>query len=556
MPAGSYYWFPGIGEEEFTREEKQALGYTVVKLKSSQDPQPYYHILLENENLKLKGYAMDLFYFNESTAEKPEDNLLGKYSLDVLAQARTQLQQPPNNINADKYLSIVGANHASAFLVLSLVGTASDLDLIAPILHSSSDLNVIYTGCLAAIHCLETTINVYPPQVFPEVISALRKHIFNEPDLTIDLLVDSESERRAKLAIIDRVREKIQDRFRCYYWNPLALIDPLLGQAYILLVYSSKTEVLLSCYDRLLTSDEPAAIGIALDQYSCRQKQTRFGEDNLYQIYRSNTLERAREQLQQPPIVCIAWNGQTVVGANLASALSAMMFLGEEEDIATIKNIVSNSFDTAVVSTGCCTLSFIFNRLELTYDKELLETFSTVIFNPSLSITARSSVFDPLGGGFNSQSNSVFEEWLLSIIQSPLPTKILNKAASILSNHFPQHQELVAQLASSWQEPAELETEVTTQPTPPPTNIRSFIVTKKQAELDEIETSISKIDTQISRLNQRIDNLSGRNFNPAIYERSQELKEQKKELIAQKKQLERKKASLESSIKLYQPSDS
>ena len=530
----------------------------LLKSKPAPTRQKYFLVLLRSDNPIAKGYAIDLFYFYEFQAKKPEDNPFRKCIEEVLAQARAQLQQPPVNSKAQhNYTPVVGANHASAFLVLSLIGTASDLDLIAPILHSSSDLNVIYTGCLAAIHCLETTVNVYPPQVFPEIVSALKKHIFKE--FTVGYKEYSEEallEMHAKLGIHQKVREKLQDRFRCYYWNPLDLIDPLLGQAYILLVYSSNKDILRNCYYQLLTSDEPAAIGIALDRYSHTQKRTRFGGNNLYQIYRTQTLERAREQLQQPSIVRIAWNGQTVVGANLASALSVMMFLGELEDITSIKNIVSNSEDTSVVSTGCCALSFIYNKLELTYDRELLETFSTIIFNPSLSITARSSVFDPLGGGFNSQSNSVFEEWLLSIIQSPLPTQIFDKAASIVSNYFPQHQELVEQLASNGQEPVEKETETVTQPTPPPTDIRSLIITKKQAKLDEINAQITKLDSQINHLNQRIDNLSGGRYNPATTERSLELKQKIKQLIARKLELESEQASLEEAIAFYQQSDS
>ena len=553
MSFDSHFWSPSEINKEYYPQERSAFFQVRLKSKPAPTRQKYFLVLLQSDNPIAKGYALDLFYFHESQAKKLEDNPFRNCIEEVLSEARVQLQQPPVVSNASIIDDIVGANHASAFLILSLFGTASDLDLIAPILHSSSDLNVIYTGCLAAIHCLETTINVYPQQVFPEIVSALRKHLFNELDLTIHILTDTKSERRAKLALVEEVRKQIEDRFRCYYWNPLDIIDPLLGQAYILLVYSSKTEVLLSCYYQLLTSDEPAAIGIALDRYSHTQKQTRFGGDNLYLLYRTETQQLAREQLQQPPIVCIAWNGQTVVGANYASALSAMMFLGEEQDIATIRNIVSNSSDIAVVSTGCCALSFIYHRLELAYDEELLETFSTIIFNSSLSITARSSVFDPLGGGFSSQSNPIFEEWLLSIIQSPLPSQILNKAASIVTNYFPQYTELVTQLSQTWEE-TEV-SEATTQPTLPPTDIPSLIITKKEAELNEVETQISQLDTQISRLNGRISNLSAGRFNPITHDRSSELKQQKKELIAQKEELSRKKANLEEKISFYQRSE-
>ena len=560
MPSGSYYWFPGYSDPELSRDEKKALGYVVIRLNSGENPQPYYRILLTNENIKLKGFALDRFYFHESTAEKLEDNPLRQYIPEILAEARAQLQQPPVFSDASIIGEVVGANHATALLVLSLVGTASDLDLIAPILHSSSDLNVIYAGCLAAIHCLETTINVYPQQVFPEIVSALRKHLFNEPDLTIHLLTDTESERRVKLALVEEVRKQIRDRFRCYYWNPLDLIDPLLGQAYILLVYSSKTEVLLSCYHQLLTSDEPAAIGIALDQYSYIQKQD---TDNPYALYTSETLESARSQLQQSPIVCITADGKTIVGANHASALSVIECLGELEDTPLIKNVLSNSSNSVVVITGCDALRSIFRGQPVAYEEKLFETFSRIMFDESLPISTKYAVLNVIG--LDLKPETQMEEWLFSIIYSSLPIKIRVRAALALHHNFTQHEGFYEEFYDRHREEikaeesllatVEKETEVTTQPTPPPTDIRSLIITKKQAELNEIETSIAKIDTQIFRLNQRISNLSGRNFNPVTYERSQELKEEKKELIAQKKQLESEKASLESSMKLYQPSD-
>ena len=558
MPFDSYYWNFRIVYKERCLEEIDAYKQ-VETFKDNPDfkKQKYFRLLLQSDNPIAKGFALDRFHLYESQAKKPEDNPFRKCLPEVLAQARAQLQQPPVFSDASIIGDIVGANHASAFLILSLFGTASDLDLITPILHSSSDLNVIYTGCLAAIHCLETTVNIDPPQVFPEVVSALKKHIFNEPDLTVHLLTDTKSERRAKLALVEEVRKQIKNRFRCYYWNPLDLIDPLLAQAYILLVYSSKRNVLDRCYHLLLTSDEPAAIGIALDRYSYTHKQD---TDNPYAVYAQETLVVAREQLKQPTIVCLTAEGKTIVGANIASALSLMQCLGEPGDIALIENALANSSDSAVVIAGCEALRAIFGEQPVAYEEKLFQTFSRILFDKSLPISAKHGVFNAIGR--DPEASSSLEEWLFSIVNSSLPIKIRLQAALRLRDSFVQHENVYEELYDRHREeikaqeslfpPVKQEAEVTPQPTPPPTDIRSNIITKKQAELDEINAQITKLDSQINHLNQRIDNLSGGRYNPATTERSLELKQKIKQLNLQKLELESEKLAFSEAIAFYQ----
>ena len=348
MSFGSYFWSPRLVDRERDPSEMDAFKQVIIEYRPVEELQKYFRTLLKSEKMKLKGFALDRFYTHESQAEKPEDNPYHDCLPEVLAEARTQLRQPPDKLNAKEYPFMVGANHASAFLVLSVVGTISDLDLIEPILNSSDDLNVIYTGCLAAIHCIETTIDVHPPQVFPGFVSIFRKYLFKEFTVRCkDYSEEARLEREAKLDIHREVRKQIQDRFCCYYWNPFDIIDPLLGQAYILLVYSSNKNVLQSCYHQLLTSNEPVAIGIALDRYSYAQKQD---TDNPYAIYASETLEIARAQLQQPPIVSVTDKGY-IIGANYDTALLAISCLEQPEDTATSQNKTDDSSEV-VVSTS------------------------------------------------------------------------------------------------------------------------------------------------------------------------------------------------------------
>ena len=178
MIVDSYYWYRSDINKEHYRDEMRASFLARLESRPVETRQKYFLVLLQSDNLIARGTALDLFYSYESQVKKPEDNPFRECLPEVLAEARTQLQQPPDKLNAKEYPFVVGANHASAFLVLSVVGTVSDLDLIEPILNSSDDLNVIYTGCLAAIHCLEIIINVDPLQVFPGFVSIFRKYLF------------------------------------------------------------------------------------------------------------------------------------------------------------------------------------------------------------------------------------------------------------------------------------------------------------------------------------------------------------------------------------------
>ena len=185
------------------------------------------------------------------------------------------------------------------------------------------------------------------------------------------------------------------------------------------------------------------------------------------------------------------------------------------------------------------------------------------MFDKSLPISAKYAVFNAIGR--DPEASSSLEEWLFSIINSSLPIKIRLQAALRLRDSFVQHETLYDSLYDRHREeikaqeslfpPVKLETEVTPQPTPPPTDIRSYIIAQKQAKLDEVETQLSQLDSQINHLNQRIDNLSGGRYNPATTERSLELKQKIKQLIARKLELESEQASLEEAIAFYQPSD-
>jgi hypothetical protein len=155
----SYYWTPEtLGSQELTRVFQQLVSEESVP----EDKANLLHVLLESKSVVAQGIAFDHFFYAESLSRYGVDNPYQPYRDDLLVKAREQLRGPAVTNAAPDGTPVVGANHASAFGVLAHLGTKRDLDLIAPILKTSDDVNVLFTGCLAAQRSLSMTKKDHP----------------------------------------------------------------------------------------------------------------------------------------------------------------------------------------------------------------------------------------------------------------------------------------------------------------------------------------------------------------------------------------------------------
>ena len=217
-------------------------------------------------------------------------------------------------------------------------------------------------------------------------------------------------------------------RFRSHYWNPTDISDPRLGQAFILMMYSDKLSVVLDNFYQLLSSDEPVAVGIALDNLSYAEAQTRHGYANHYMTYSTEALEQARKQLRQPPVTITASNGQSVVGANYASALLSMMHLGEEKDAPAINKIMSSSNDEIIIDAGLWALGTCLENTQNSYP-QIISTLEKIIFDDNWEMSIRARAI----GVFNHYQTPEAESLLVKILQQQLPLEISTKAARSLA---------------------------------------------------------------------------------------------------------------------------
>lgn|SRR5262245_28806304 len=168
----SYYWTPEALEGPGLVEAFQRL--IAVESGAAEKAQAF-GILLESDSVVAQGIAFDHFFYANSLSRYGMSNPFSGYLDELLIRAREQLRSEPVINTTPDGKQVVGANHASAFGVLAQLGEDEDLNLIAPILETSRDSNVVFAGCLAAQRCLGLTKKSHP-----EVISSLTRIIHDE----------------------------------------------------------------------------------------------------------------------------------------------------------------------------------------------------------------------------------------------------------------------------------------------------------------------------------------------------------------------------------------
>jgi hypothetical protein len=169
--------------------------------------------------------------------------------------------------------------------------------------------------------------------------------------------------------------------FLAYHWH-LVDIDEASGlQSDVCeLAYGSTLEGRRAAFLKLLGSNNPAAMGIALDQYSYNQTLRRWGIDNELQPYEENIAEAARTLLHQPPVTALEWNeSRAIVGANHASALNVLGFIGTETDCVLIEPILHVSTDPEVLNNAYWALDTCLQKSQTVYPN-ILQSLRRLLF--------------------------------------------------------------------------------------------------------------------------------------------------------------------------------
>lgn len=119
--------------------------------------------LLQSDFVPAKCAAFEIFAFHHTLGRYGVSNPFVRHSAEVLAQARLQLRQPSITSHGSGLIgNIVGANHASALLVLKYLGDSSDLPAVEEMIQISQDVNVLFQGWQAIRHCSGQPDAYYP----------------------------------------------------------------------------------------------------------------------------------------------------------------------------------------------------------------------------------------------------------------------------------------------------------------------------------------------------------------------------------------------------------
>lgn len=249
-------------------------------------------------------------------------------------------------------------------------------------------------------------------------------------------LVDSWPEDAGFLS--EEVRDALVG-FHSTYWKDAHLDDPALQSAHDELRFPLTDETCLEAFTTLLRSDDPVAVGIALDHYECwNGLRYALDDSDLADAYLPEVLARAREVLRRPisPAEVSALN---MIGAEHA----------EPGDADLLVDILGRT-DSDTVRHGAIWMAYgLFDEAE-TADARLVEAVSGVIFDPSSAFyvtkeTAIRILADGLGAGA--------DDILLRAIREG-EDRVQVHAASYLveTGGLDRHRAVMEDLADSWEE--------------------------------------------------------------------------------------------------------
>ena len=148
-------------------------------------------------------------------------------------------------------------------------------------------------------------------------------------------------------------------------------------------------------FELLLSDPSQIAQGIAFDQYFYKNSQTRFGGKNLFAPFEKTLLENARRELQFPPFSGKTNSGDSINGANHASALNIVALLGDESDIPVITKILIRTDDASVVWSGCMAASTCLRNSKTVYP-ELFNILEEITTSESFPDATKTEAVDAL----------------------------------------------------------------------------------------------------------------------------------------------------------------
>ncbi|MBO2465415.1 hypothetical protein [Actinomadura violacea] len=227
--------------------------------------------------------------------------------------------------------------------------------------------------------------------------------------------------------------------FHSTFWKDARLNDPALRTAHDELRFPLTDETCLEAFTTLLRSDDPVAVGIALDHYKDSEGLRHVLDDSdLADAYLPEVLERAREVLRRPlsPAEVSALH---MIGAQHA----------EPEDADLLVDILGRTDSDTVRHEAIWMAYGLFDETE-TADARLVEAVSNVIFDPSsVSRGTKETAIRILADGLGAGADDV----LLRAIREGEPHVQVHAVSYLVrTGGLDRHRAVMEDLAESWEE--------------------------------------------------------------------------------------------------------
>ncbi|MEV0612443.1 hypothetical protein AB0I81_03895 [Nonomuraea sp. NPDC050404] len=430
---------------------------------------------LRSDDIDVVRAALDDYRDAQAHTRFGGDNPYWPLANEVLFAARDLLGRPQTP-------GAGGGAHASALLVMMHLAEDVDADLIADALEGAPDAEVreaalLAAGCalsdgeepnprlLALISAmvldetLETedrkdALNALDDLDSPDV-EALIVRLSESGDLELQVFAASCLATPLRLRVHrERVRRLVESwpqdmngtttwirdalsGFHSTYWEDARLDDPALRDAHDELRFPVSDEACLRGFVTLLRSDDPVAVGIALDHYeSWKGLRYVLQDEESAEAYLPEVLARAREVLRRP------------MSPAEPSALNLIGNLHAEPDDADLVLEVLRRTDSDTVRQKAIWMAYgILDDAEVK-DGRLVEALSDLIFDPAVGFyLTKESAIRVLADSLGREADEV----LLRALREGEPKVQAHTAYYLVrTGGLERHRPVMVEVAESW----------------------------------------------------------------------------------------------------------
>ncbi|WP_432039534.1 hypothetical protein [Streptomyces cucumeris] len=426
---------------------------------------------LESDDIDVVRGALDDFQQAQADTRWGGDNPYRSLADEIRSTARDLLEQPPS-----------GHSHASALTVLWHLATQADADVIADALEGAPDGEVREMALRASGTALAA--GEEPNQRLFALITAMvlddgldvedRKAALRalddvdfrwiedlivrvsespEPELQMcaaaslatPLRLRVHRDRVSRLARswpeaagwwAEHVREALEG-FHSTYWKDTELDDPELREAHDALRFPLSDEGCLQAFATMLRSENPIAVGIALDHYESPEGLRHVVEDQeRVEAQLPEVLARAREVLRRP------------MSPAEASALNMIGVRHAEPGDADLLVDVLARTDSDTVRHDAVWMAYgLLDEAEMR-DERLIAALSDLIFDPSVGFSLqKETVIRVLADSLGAEADDI----LLRALREGEPKAQAHAAYFLVrTGGLDRHRATLEEVAESW----------------------------------------------------------------------------------------------------------